>query len=553
MPRIEVDRSDLLQLAGMPADTSDASLEEALATLKAELDGGGPRLSIELNDTNRPDLWCAEGVARGLAGLSGRRYRHLAGTRPSGLSVAVDASVGPVRPWIALFLAEGGPLSETALEAMIAAQEKLASSFGRNRRTAAIGIHRAAGVSFPLTYATAGPDGFRMVPLGGGAAMTPSEILSGTETGARYSGLLDPQGPFPVLLDSRGDPVTFPPVINSETHGRVAPGDTRLLCDVTGTDWTAVHLAATIMACNMEDRGWRIGSVGVVYPFPTPSGPSVETPVVWADRLEAGPELIGRILGFMPDGGEIRRALEAMGWLEVEVTGGAVRAVLPPYRHDGIHPVDLVEDIVTGYGLERIAPLQPSAWTTGSASPSSALADAVRIILVGAGCEELLLPVLTSASRPGALPGVIVLENPMTLEYGAVRNSILPGLLSVEAASAHAPYPHRLFEIGEVLRRGAGPETVHSLGVAVFGNDAAFGDAHSLLALVCRQRGLDLSLAPASDDRFIEGRAASASIGGRTCGVLGEFHPGVLERSGIQRPGAAFELDMGALGGDLQG
>ncbi|MCL2128502.1 MAG: hypothetical protein FWH38_09625, partial [Treponema sp.] len=83
MPKIEVNEEVFYSLAGgaggkCPWDTKE-EFEEALSCAKAELDSdpwsddGGKSLpacdrviKIELNDTNRPDLWGTAGCARQL-------------------------------------------------------------------------------------------------------------------------------------------------------------------------------------------------------------------------------------------------------------------------------------------------------------------------------------------------------------------------------------------------------------------------------------------------------------------------------------------------------
>lgn len=554
MPKIEVSRTDLERLSGC-AGISDSELETLLASLKAELKATGDILKIELNDTNRPDLWCVEGVARGIAALRGESRRYLAGLPEPAGSLEVEGSTTAVRPWIAAFTAKGAPLDSEALASLIAAQEKLASSFGRNRKTAAIGFYRLVEVSFPVRYRAVEPDSVRFTPLGCDREMSLREILAATETGVRYAHLLDGMDLFPILTDSAGGVLSFPPVINSSGTGRVREGDGGLFCEVTGTDWSTVQLTASILACNLEDRGWAITPVEVVYGRALPSGgTSVVTPVRFCDTLSATSERIEQVLGLLPDGGEIASALDRMGWDGCETGAGMVSASMPPYRHDGLQEVDLIEDIAIGYGMERFEPLMPEGYTIGASAPVEDLADALRNLLAGAGCEELILPVLSSDCRPGTPPGIVKIENPMTLEYGAVRNSLLPGLLSVEAASAHAPYPHRIFEVGEVLEDGsAGIRTVMQAAVCITGNDAGFGDVHSVIGLVCYDRGHDLALVPAPDERFIPGRSCILRIDGRDAGVMGEIHPSLLSELGISRPASAFEISLEALGGDIQG
>jgi phenylalanyl-tRNA synthetase beta chain len=78
MPKIEVNEKAFFTLAGCPGgkngwNTRD-QFEQALGCAKAELDEDSDKnlpeeeriLKIELNDTNRPDLWGTAGCARQL-------------------------------------------------------------------------------------------------------------------------------------------------------------------------------------------------------------------------------------------------------------------------------------------------------------------------------------------------------------------------------------------------------------------------------------------------------------------------------------------------------
>jgi phenylalanyl-tRNA synthetase beta chain len=553
MPRIEVSRRDLAGLAGMEL-ADDRALEGLLDTLKAELKASdGDVLKIELNDTNRPDLWCAEGIARGLRSIaSGRGRRYLQGLPEPSRRLEVDGSVERIRPWIAAFASRGPAVTGGMLASLVGTQEKLAASFGRNRKTAAIGFYRLAEISFPVTYSAVSP-ATRIHPLGEPAPMTLDEVLRSTETGRKYAHLLAGLDRYPFLADSAGAPLSFPPVLNSETTGRVEEGDTDLFCEVTGTDWHTVQLALSILACNLEDRGAAIEPVEVVYAAGSPCGGSVATPLRFADSLRVTWGGIESVLGRVPSGDEIDRALGRMGCDSWASDADGLSAVLPPYRHDGIHPVDLIEEIAIGSGLDSFEALLPGDFTLGGSAHVEDLADAARILMAGMGFEEVLLPVLgPPVDRAGnPVPGRVAIANPMTSEYGSVRGSLLEGLVGVEAASTHAPYPHRVFEVGEVLETGDDGilRTALRLAGAVFGNEAPFGEAHSALGVVCSQRGLDLELVPSADPRFLAGRCASVLISGRPAGVLGEIAPGVLESSGASRPGSAFEIGLDALEG----
>src|SRR5512145_1172087 len=105
MPKIEVNEKLFFDMLGKRYEAEE--LEEVLTQAKAELDGWEKgacpeesTIKIELNDTNRPDLWSTAGLARQLKTMRGEPiplYPFFS-TRDSakdakGLKVVVDPSV----------------------------------------------------------------------------------------------------------------------------------------------------------------------------------------------------------------------------------------------------------------------------------------------------------------------------------------------------------------------------------------------------------------------------------------------------------------------------
>ena len=95
MPTISVIKEDLERLAGQTYDLPEleAALEIAKAEVKVE---GNGRLRIQLKDTNRPDLWSSEGIARLLKGYrQGRdpRQREYAAVTLRQASLACNFSL----------------------------------------------------------------------------------------------------------------------------------------------------------------------------------------------------------------------------------------------------------------------------------------------------------------------------------------------------------------------------------------------------------------------------------------------------------------------------
>jgi len=107
MPKIEVYRDVLIRAIG-DRKLTDSRLEELFPCAKAELDEPADEagiMKVELNDTNRPDLWSTAGLARQLRVYRGGdhpRYSFFSDssvTRESAdRRVVVDPSVENIRP-----------------------------------------------------------------------------------------------------------------------------------------------------------------------------------------------------------------------------------------------------------------------------------------------------------------------------------------------------------------------------------------------------------------------------------------------------------------------
>ena len=163
MPTLEVSLKDLEKLVGrkLPQD-----LDELFMKVKGEVDKKeGDTLTLDIKDTNRPDLWSAEGVAREIAGRYGKPGLPAYTVKKSKVKVKVSPKVRRVRPMIACSVVRGLKIDENVLSQMIQLQEKVAGTFGRNRKEVAIGVYDMHKIKPPIKYTTVKPDGIKFIPL----------------------------------------------------------------------------------------------------------------------------------------------------------------------------------------------------------------------------------------------------------------------------------------------------------------------------------------------------------------------------------------------------
>ena len=92
--------------------------------------------------------------------------------------------------------------------------------------------------------------------------MTLVEILEHHPKGREYSHLIEPSKGYPLISDSQGRVISFPPVING-VETTVTTGTSDFLIDVTGWDRRACIAAMRLIALSLSERGGKIESVDV--------------------------------------------------------------------------------------------------------------------------------------------------------------------------------------------------------------------------------------------------------------------------------------------------
>ncbi|MDH5254092.1 MAG: phenylalanine--tRNA ligase subunit beta, partial [Nitrospira sp.] len=158
MPTISIFKDDFESLLGSrPAGAvSIEQIEEWLMLVKGELKGHNAEtgeLRVELQDSNRPDLWCCEGIARQIRIKQQgklRAYPFLGKKSKSAQRVIVGAGMERVRPYVAACTAKGYRVTEEGLAQLIQTQEKLADIFGHKRKTVSVGIYQLQKITFPV-------------------------------------------------------------------------------------------------------------------------------------------------------------------------------------------------------------------------------------------------------------------------------------------------------------------------------------------------------------------------------------------------------------------
>ena len=501
----------------------------------------GDSIRVEYSP-NRPDFGTDFGIARALKGILGREVGlPRFPVRPSGVSVTVDKRLATIRPYIACVVATGLRLDDEDVRQMISLQEDLHNGLGRKRKLVAIGFHDLDAVIPPLSYRAVGRS-FSFVPLGGRSPMTLGSILSETYEGKTYGGALGGSKLFPVITDSKGTVLSFPPIING-TATRVTSKTRDILVDVTSNVRQAGDDVLAVIATTLAEAAGKIGTVEI-------RGARLRaTPDLAPTKIPLDVNLVRSVLGLDLS---TRDILASLARSRLGVRGRSVLA--PRYRVDLLHPVDVAEEVALGYGFDRIGPVYPPSASPGSFNEFEDFLDSASTVMAGAGMIEMMTFELTDEASlysrfHRSSSGSIQVRNPKSLEHSVLRDSLLPTLMASLSGNVRSDYPQRVFEIGRVYSRGkAGVSEEWHLGCVVAHSQSSYTEAKMYLDAACRTLAAKEVTANGSQHwAFAPGRCAKVQMGGKELGHVGEMMPETIEAFGLAVPVSGFEIDLGSM------
>ncbi len=541
MPTIDVSHKDLCGLIGRKLSIEE--LRDDVMFAKTELDKvEGDVLKLDIKDTNRPDLWSAEGVAREI------KARYSPGlpkyeVKKSDYVVNVDKSVEKVRPFTTCAVVKGLKIDENMLSQMIQLQEKVAGTFGSNRREVAIGVYDVGQLQFPITFKSVKDKDISFVPLEFKEKLHPKEILEKHPKGKEFGHLLKED--FPIFIDSVGEVLSMPPIINSDFSGKITEKTTDVFIECSGFDLRFLNTAINVLVAALAERGGTIYSVKVNY-----QKTSEVTPNLTPKKYTINVDSVNKMLGLTLKTEEILVLLKKSLY-DAKQKGKKIDVLYPAYRQDIMHEDDVIEDVIISYGFNDIEPEELKTITKGGISKEIHIIDKLTEIMIGAGFQEIMSYTLTNVNdlyaRMNTDGEAVEIEKPMSANWSVFRTSLIPGLMDIFSKNRHVEYPQSVFEIGNVVLADNSRETkardVQKLAAACTGN-VSYETISQRLDAFFRNIGIDYYLKKGRHDSFIEGRTAEIFVGKTSLGFIGEIHPSVLNSWDLENPVVAFEIDL---------
>jgi phenylalanyl-tRNA synthetase beta chain len=328
-----------------------------------------------------------------------------------------------------------------------------------------------------------------------------------------------------------------------------------VLVEVTGTMRETVLNTLKLVTLALIDRGGEAYAATVQYPpeYAMPKLAKDVTPDFGSKRMELDVEYANKILGLQLTGKRIAELLLTAGFGVENANAKTVTALIPCYRIDVMHMVDLVEDVAVAYGYNNIEPLWRELPTTGSERPEQRLIDVARELMVGLGFQEVLSYTMTNTDNLFAKMNrektrLVEIANPKVVTLTCLRNWLLPSLMEFLSNNQSVEFPQKIFELGKVTLLDETRETKTRdeewLAAAVSHANASFSEIKSVLDAFFANLGVNWQIKATTHSSFIEGRVGAAIVNGVNVGVLGEINPQVLEAWKLENPTAAFEINM---------
>jgi phenylalanyl-tRNA synthetase beta chain len=247
----------------------------------------------------------------------------------------------------------------------------------------------------------------------------------------------------------------------------------------------------------------------------------------------------------------IDQTLERFGLSKSKKKETRTTWTIPSYRRDLRRDVDLIEEIIRAYGIDKVTGTDRSRFTPSSAADNAHdLETDLRMTLAARGFDETRTSKLLPRGAIAFGENAIELRNPLSEDHVTLRPSLLPGLLGVLGRNVRAGVERVvIFELGRVFLRTDGKEE-RKLGILVWGNSASASNWKAQM-----KRRLDFfdlkgaleSLAiPALSLQRSEHRnlalAAEILSGNQVIGVVGQLAASAA--SAIDASGAVFIAEL---------
>ena len=545
MPVIELNLNRIKKI--ISGNVTKKRIVDTLPFLGLDIESqDGDKIRIEYSP-NRPDYSTDFGIALGLEGLLGiKKGIQKTNIKKQGkFEIKVDPSVSKIRPFVTGVIARNGTIDDETIKQLMNMQEDLHFGIGRKRKKSSIGLHDLDRISFPLNYTTS-TRGHSFVPLNSESKHTIDQILSETEVGKNYGWILGDSKNVPIIVDSEGTTISFPPIINASVTA-VTTKTKNVLVEVTSLDKDAAEDMLSVVVAILQMAGFEIIQLTI-------SGGKNSTPRLNSRKIQYETRLTEQILGLNISPSAMTSSLKKCR-LDAIQKGTKIQCTIPRYRFDVFGPMDIVEEIALGYGIDNLTPKLSPSQKLGEKSLMTKKLEIVSKITVGFGFTEALNSSLTSKKilfdflNRDSSQMISVIDS-KSQEHTILRDTILPGLIENLSKNIHESYPQKLFEVGTVFSK-AKPihEAINLAGVIAY-KESNYSEMKSIIQSILKTGfKIDSKTKTPKDNvtTFANGRHSDIFVGEKSVGTIGEINSDVLDNFKIRTSVVGFEIKLSGL------
>ncbi|MEO5936750.1 MAG: phenylalanine--tRNA ligase subunit beta [Terriglobales bacterium] len=300
-----------------------------------------------------------------------------------------------------------------------------------------------------------------------------------------------------------------------------------------GADWASCPLSTELVAEIILDSGGELdgGLIDVIKR-------EVGSPPVSLSKSE-----VLRILGKEIPSEEIERIMQRLGFaLAADRTSKERRndwtVGIPTWRLDVEREIDIIEEIARIHGFNRFTNTLPAFQGGLVELPHTAKSEKLRRTLLALGYNEAISSTFVAKADSLAVSSdePVAIANPLSEEAGAMRTSLVPGMLEMMARNLNRGTTDvRLFEAGNIFAMGGNnttekaalcfAATVSAISAVKDPTDAFRrfkGDIETLLSAF---EASSLYFDANSGEQYHPGRSARAVLNGATIARFGQLHP----------------------------
>ena len=539
MPVIELSYSRLQKLIGK---VTKKQISDSLPFLGLDIESEDKDLVRIEYSPNRPDYSTDYGIALGMQGLLGIKTGivKLNVKKSHNYLISVNSSVTKIRPFVTGIIAKNGKVDDKTIKQLMTMQEDLHFGIGRKRKKSSIGIHDLDKISFPLVYTTTTRN-HKFIPLNSEKETTISEILVNTDVGKDYGSILGQSSQVPIILDENENTVSFPPIINAAVT-TVTTKTKNLFVEVTGITKEDAEDMLAVVATILQSAGFILESIKI-------TGAKNSSPKLEQRKMTVSISLVNQILGLSLNSSKIISSLKKSR-LDAISKGANIICTIPAYRFDIFGPLDLVEEVALGYGIQNLEPILSPSQTIGKINYVSLKLKSLDQTMIGLGFLEALNSSLTSKrvlydmTDRDSTKIISVLDS-KSREHTILRDSILPGLLENLSKNIHESYPQKIFETGTVFAtENPISEKINFSGISAH-KDANFTEIKSIIQSALNIGfGIKVETKTATNSTFEDGHCASIILNNIPIGIIGKIDSKIIENYKIRVPVVGFEISL---------